>query len=903
MAGRSLIPVERIENAILLIRDQKVMLDRELAVPRTQTRPNRLSYGLTLGSRDSAPSINNADEPPRETPVPTTQPTRRHFLQYLGALAAGAGAADGILDSIARAAAIQPARGSEFLDAEHVVILMQENRSFDHAFGTLRGVRGFNDPRAIRLPDGYPVWAQTNTAGETYLPFRLDIRKTKSTWMGCLPHGWADQVDAANGGKHDRWLIVKPSGKKEYAKMPLTLGHYTRADIPFYYALADAFTICDQHFCSTLTGTTPNRLHLMTGTSRERPAPDVPALVRNEDCDYGSWVHWTTFPERLQDAGISWKIYQNELGLPTGQSDEEQAWTSNFGCNPIEWFTQFHVRFAESYRRHLESRIRAIPKEIDSLRKEADAKPTDADKIRRRIDSLTSTRERHQKDLAQFSPEKFAKLSPRDKELYERAFCTNAADADYRQLAQLRYRDGEATRTVVVPKGDVLYQFRHDVNHGGLPTVSWLIPPENFSDHPCTAWYGQWFLSEVLNILTKNPDVWRKTIFILTYDENDGYFDHVPPFQAPHPAKPDSGLASAGIDTTLDYLELAVDRKHKPRGAVRGNSLGLGFRVPMIIASPWTRGGCVCSQVFDHTSVLRFLETFLTHKVGRPIVEPNITRWRRTICGDLTSAFQAAADAQVGLTQFVDRDQLIESIHKAQFEKVPTDFRALSADEVRRMRESSTDPLLPRQEPGVRKSCPLPYELEVNGEVEPDRRRFTMHLVAKSDRFGDKSAGAPFIAYAMTAKGMNVRHYAVAPVGRLHDSWPIDDFADGRYHVRLHGPNGFFREFIGSLSDTHLRIHLASRQSSSGTTGVLIQAENRDRTPCELTVKDLSYGHPLIRDTIAPGRTAEIVVETADSRGWYDLSIHAARSQLAWRYAGRLETGAWSISDPIMGRS
>src|SRR5580658_2076409 len=196
--------------------------------------------------------------------------TRREFLSFAASLVGTAGAAGQCLESLARAAAIEPTAGSTYLDAEHVVILMQENRSFDHAFGTLRGVRGFDDPRAITLPDGNPVWVQTNDRGERYVPFRLDIKNTKSTWTGDLPHDRADQVDARNHGRHDGWLEAKRSHHPEYARMPLTLGYYTRADIPFYYALADAFTICDQHFCSSLTPTTPNRLYLWSGTIREQ---------------------------------------------------------------------------------------------------------------------------------------------------------------------------------------------------------------------------------------------------------------------------------------------------------------------------------------------------------------------------------------------------------------------------------------------------------------------------------------------------------------------------------------------------------------------------------------------------------------------------------------------------------
>jgi phospholipase C len=171
--------------------------------------------------------------------------TRRAFIKRATVMAGAAGLGRELTESVLRAAAIEPKPGSSYLDAEHVVILMQENRSFDHTFGTLRGVRGFNDPRAIPLSDGNPVWVQADTDGKRYVPFRLDIRRSKATWMGSLPHGWTDQTDARHGGLHDRWIPAKRSGHREYASMPLTMGYYTREDIPFYYALADAFTICD----------------------------------------------------------------------------------------------------------------------------------------------------------------------------------------------------------------------------------------------------------------------------------------------------------------------------------------------------------------------------------------------------------------------------------------------------------------------------------------------------------------------------------------------------------------------------------------------------------------------------------------------------------------------------------
>jgi len=190
--------------------------------------------------------------------------TRREFLKKAILLSGTAGASGMVPESIRKALSIDPEKGSTYMDAEHVVVLMQENRSFDHCFGALRGVRGFNDPRLVTQPDQNVTWLQTNKKGETYAPFRFDIRDTKATWMGSIPHGRASQVDADNYGKYDKWLESKRSGHKKYREMPLTLGHYNREDLPFNYSFADAFTVCDQNFCSGMTSTWPNRDFLWT---------------------------------------------------------------------------------------------------------------------------------------------------------------------------------------------------------------------------------------------------------------------------------------------------------------------------------------------------------------------------------------------------------------------------------------------------------------------------------------------------------------------------------------------------------------------------------------------------------------------------------------------------------------
>jgi phospholipase C len=818
--------------------------------------------------------------------------TRREFVKKAAMLSGAAGLWSALPASIVNALAIDPQEGTTFLDAEHVVILMQENRSFDHSYGMLRGVRGFNDPRAFTLPDGNPVWLQTNAAGQTYIPFRLNIKETNATWMGSLPHSWTNQVDARNGGKYDKWLIAKPSGHRDYAAMPLTLGYYDRQDLPFYYALADAFTVCDMNFCSSLTGTTPNRLYLWTGTVREKPSPDSPPCVRNEEVDYGREAKWTTFPERLEDHGISWKIYQNELSLDSGFRGEEDAWLSNFTDNPIEWFTQYQVRFSATHRAHVE-------KQIETLR----ANNARTEEQNTQLTRLEAEREK-------WSKENFDKLSTREKNIHAKAFCTNVGDPDYRQLTTLTYKEGETERKMQVPKGDVLYQFRKDVDSGQLPTVSWLVPPENFSDHPGAAWYGAWFLSEVIEILTKKPEVWKKTVFIMTYDENDGYFDHVPPFVPPHPSRPETGMVSKGIDTSVEYVEFEQDRKRKPAPQARESPIGLGYRVPMVIASPWSRGGMVCSEVFDHTSVLQFLEVFLSHKTGKKIEEPNISLWRRTICGDLTSAFQPYRGEKMEMPKFVSREPFLEQIHNARFKKPPTPSQALTKEQIEQVRKNPlTASVLPVQEKGVRRAHPLPYQLAVEGRLAPDRTWFTIRFEARNTVFGKRSAGAPFNVYAILPSGdMKFRSYAVAAGDSLTDGWALSDFEGGNYHLRVDGPNGFFRTFRGNKNDPAVEVtvdyHRSSPNQSALSGKVEVQLVNRGTGSQTIEIRDNAYKNAAQKKTLAPGTRTTVTVDTQRSFGWYDLSVRVAgQDTFEKRYAGRVETGKITSSDPAMGKT
>ena len=816
--------------------------------------------------------------------------SRREFIKK-AALLSGAGAAASVFpSSIARAFAIDPAVGTSFRDAEHVVILMQENRSFDHCFGTLNGVRGFNDPRAVTLPNGKPVWLQTNSKGESYPPFRLNIKDTNATWMGSLPHGWTDQVDARNGGRHDQWLEAKRSGHPKYKEMPLTLGYYNREDLPFYYSLADAFTICDQNFCSSLTGTTPNRLHLWTGTVRENA--QAPARIRNEETDYGVEAQWKTFPERLEENGISWKIYQNEISVGVGFDGEHDAWLSNFTDNPIEWFSQYQVRFHPAFIRNLPKRLDEITREVNDLENKLKTtnSPEEVQKLTRRRDTLTQEHQRVKNYIATYNEESWKQLSPTQRALHEKAFATNRSDPDYHELASIDYDDDGTRRSMRVPKGDVLFQFRKDVDEGKLPTVSWLVAPENFSDHPGAPWYGAWYLSEAFDILTKNPEVWKKTIFILCYDENDGYFDHVPPFVPPTPGNEKSGRVSKSIDVSQEYVPLEMDLKRKPASSARESAIGLGYRVPLVIASPWTRGGVVNSQVFDHTSILMFLENFLSEKTGKKIMESNISSWRRAVCGDLTSVFQEYRGEKIQLPKPVDRVPFYEGIHRAQFKKLPDVPKPVTEEAWRGGKFVNVS-----QEPGQRRSSALPYELAAAGNLTKDGKTFNFTFRAEKKRFGNRAAGAPFIVYALGATWAS-RNYAVAAGEAVSDSWVLGDyFTSAAYHFRIDGPNGFYREFKGA-SERMVSIDLGINSKGKSPFGELV-VNVLDVDGGEVQIVDHSYGQqPMLIKTKKRILTA-VPVSVAKSDGWYDFSVRVVGTSIDYRFAGRVETGVEGKTD------
>ena len=543
--------------------------------------------------------------------------------------------------------------------------------------------------------------------------------------------------------------------------------------------------------------------------------------------------------------------------------DKKDYWLGNYGDNALEYIQRNHVKLAPYFRAH---------GDIVSSPTLSAAKIT----------------------------ELYNKLSQREKNIVDKMFSGNTGDENYLNLESFSFTNDKGQKeTVEIPRGDIFYQFRKDVESGNLPTVSWLVAPQAFSDHTSTPLYGTWYVSEALDILTQNPEVWKKTIFILNYDENDGYFDHLTPFVAPNPKDPTSGSVSPGIDTSSDYHEADA------------SPIGLGYRVPCIIASPWSKGGFVNSQIFDHTSALMFLENFLEKKTGKKIISPNISSWRRNVCGNFTSAFRPYNGEKFPLPDFEKREVVIQNIQNAKNKPKQVVPVPLSQDEIKNINEKksfdeSLAHLMPQQEKGVRPACALPYALLAECTLSKENSR--LHLQFESIKINDES-GAAFNMYTPASYNGDAGHtwaYAVSPGSVLQDELDINQFENNVYNLCVQGPNGFFRHFTGDKNDAAIEVSCVYEQkylSKPLLTGrLLLKIENNETEALTFTLKDNAYGKPAQTFKLKPNGKKEIIINPEKSNYWYDFTLQLNGNDTFTRqYAGHVETGNISTSDPFMG--
>lgn len=787
--------------------------------------------------------------------------SRREFLKKAAMLSGSAGLANVIPMSVQKAMAINAAPGSTFYDAEHIVFLMQENRSFDHMFGKMKGVRGFNDPRTHLLPNQNKVWLQQDASGKTYAPFHVDINKTKITWQGGLPHSWSDQVAARNQGKYDKWIPVKTL---------MSLGYYDRNDIPFYYALADGFTICDHNFCSSLTGTTPNRLYFWSGTIRPEQNGQSVAAVDNSQAESHSntFVDWEAFPELLEDNGVSWKVYQNELWTSKLQDKRIGDWVDNYGDNALEYIRRYNVKLSAYFR-----------KNGDKTDKNKELSPAE----------VTA---------------KYNQLSQKEKNLIDKAFATNInMKGDYLELEPFSFTNDQGVKeTVDLPKHDIFHQFRTDVDNGTLPAVSWLVAPQRFSDHTSSPLYGTWYVSQAMDILTRDPEVWKKTIFIVTYDENDGYFDHIPPYVTPNPADPDTGKVSEGINHDVEWE------------SKKGSPIGLGYRVPMLVASPWSKGGYVNSQVFDHTSTLMFLENFLGKKTGKKIKSKQISDWRRTVCGDLTSVFRPYQGEKSVHPGFLSRDKVVTGIQNAKNKPPQLTPDALDNEKISAINrltafDKASPAEMPVQEKGVRKACALPYQFQADAVLNKDKTAVELVFGTGKKSFGQllEPVGGAFSVAALTgykdAKG-KTWDYTVAAGSKLSHQLLISNFEAARYNLMVRAANGFYRQFMGDAHDPDLLISCnyepsgLLKQQLSGNLVLFLENTGSKTISLDL-IQDVYTPKNKTSITLKTNEKRNVVLNLQKSSGWYDFKISSG--DFLRHYAGHTENGNESITDPYMG--
>jgi phospholipase C len=682
--------------------------------------------------------------------------SRRRFLQATG-LGAAAAAAAGLSGGAASASTLGRSAASHTLpngwtgsiaDLKHVVILMQENRSFDHYFGTLSGVRGFGDKQVLTWQNGNSIFQQPDAA-RTDLGYLLPYNLTDQT-DGDLDHSWDGDHEARNGGLWNSWVP---------AKSEETMGYFTRDEIPFQYAVADAFTICDGYHQGIMAPTSPNRMYFWTGTSS--------GWTSNPDdykVDFGSdagTAKVTTYPELLQAAGIDWQVYTNDQLGDVGYFPG--YFLGDYGDNPLWFYQQYNS---------------------------------------------TNGRKGGTSELAMRGA-----VTP----------WQTAAGRPPMSKTHAAY---------------VLDSFIKAVDGDTLPQVSWIVAPAGYCEHPSyTPDYGAHYVNTVLRTLFSNPDLWKSTALFITYDEHDGFFDHqLPPFPEP-----------------------SVTDEH-----IDGLPIGPGTRVPMLICSPWTRGGWVDSNVYDHTSMLQFLSTWTGVKPA------NITPWRQSVTGDLTAAF----DFQHPDFSIPGNIPTLEQTWK---------LTQLTGGSTAPPAEG--DQQMPTQEPGTRPHRPSNHQPFADVTVD----RATGQVKARLTNTG--TVGVSFAIYPddfLAATPTPVTVQQSSPGSYVWDATATA----GKYSFSVYGPDGFVTSFAGTVYPAG---------QNSGPVPVVTAALHSARPKTvELTLANT--GQVAVVYTLTPndyeGSTQTVTVKQnghktiswpTDPYGYYDVVITTNTADgFGRRYAGRV---------------
>ncbi|MGN5377337.1 alkaline phosphatase family protein [Streptomyces lasalocidi] len=339
------------------------------------------------------------------------------------------------------------------------------------------------------------------------------------------------------------------------------------------------------------------------------------------------------------------------------------------------------------------------------------------------------------------------------------------------------------------------------------------MAPYGWSEHPSAdSLHGERYVKKVLDILQSNPDIWNHTLFILNYDENDGKFDHVlPPWPEPGTAGEYAG----------DY------------------PLGFGPRVPMLLVSPWTRGGYVASEVFDHTSTIKFLETWAAH-LGKPFRCPNISDWRRSIAGDLTSAIDFA-HPQPGLAAFPD--PLAEQ---------PV---SIAADHMK----------------------PRPLSFHPHATISQDRASGTVTATMTLPG-GAKGKAMSFQVFPDKYQAFSSTPFTVTAQKPRTYTWDTKA-TNGKYAFSIYSNDGFVRSFADEVAPAgraagglpHVDVALLKGEGTKIEAQVKLTLHNDGTKPVRYTLAANDYRGSTRNVTVAAGRTNVVMWPT--QQGYYDVVI------------------------------
>lgn len=517
-------------------------------------------------------------------------------------------------------------------------------------------------------------------------------------------HQWVGMHLAWNGGANDNWLPAQATTRAG-PYVPLTMGYYTRQDIPIHYLLADTFTICDGYHCSLLTGTLPNRLYWLSANIDPAGTDGGPQLVEPGFLPLQQFS-WRIMPENLEDAGVSWKVYQNKglgrfINTPISNNGLVQAFRQ--AADPRSNLARYGI--APTYPGDFAADVRAnrLPNGVGECVNDPDHQWIAAHlswnggandgwlpaQARTRsvantpvvmgyyarpdipihyllADTFTICDQYFSSLLGGTMPNRLywisATVNPDGDQggpqIVEpaiqpkltftwRIMPQNLSDAGiswkvYNSKLLGGLNDTSLSRNGYVgsfkqaadPRSDLArygiapaypWDFIRDVINNTLPQVSWVVPLTVESEHPSfPVAVGAVTIVNLIRVLLRNPAVWEKTALIIAYDEHGGFFDHVTPLTAPE------GTPGEWIPNSVD-----ID-KVDGSGGIRG-PIGLGFRVPCFVISPYSRGGLMVHDRFDHTSQLQLIGK----RFGVPV--PNLTPWRASVTGDMTSAFNFAA--------------------------------------------------------------------------------------------------------------------------------------------------------------------------------------------------------------------------------------------------------------------